>query len=105
MLSQTDLVKLFLVSEVIWIVGLFLAVTITRVSCTIPRLLLIATLPGVVLFFPLHFFLKLFLSTIVMFTLIVKLTDAKFYPDAVLMVGVANVFYLVIGLGLITTFS
>ncbi len=101
-MSPDNLVKLFLLSEVVWIVGLWVAFMITRVQCTFPRLLLIATLPTVMMVIPMFFILKMIAATVLTYTLIVKLTDAEAFPDAVLAVGVANVMYVVIFITLIT---
>jgi hypothetical protein len=79
--SSAELIKLAIFSQVVWTVGLFLAMLITRVSFGIPQLLV-----------------KLIIATIVMYTLIVKLTNAKVFPDAFLVVGVSNVLYIVLGL-------
>ena len=100
-----NLVKLFLLSEVVWIAALFIAMLITRVSFSIPRLLIIATVPTVIVLFPFGFFLKMILATIVMYSLIVKLTDAKFFPDAVLAVMVANVVYVLLGVMVVSQFA
>jgi hypothetical protein len=100
-----DLVKLFLISEVIWIVSLFGAMMILRIECRIPYLLLIATVPSLVFLLPLPFFVNLIGSTAVMYTLMVKMTDAEYFPDAVLWVGVSNIFYLVLGIWLIARFG
>ncbi len=97
-MSPMDLLKLFLLSEVVWLVALFVGMFVTRVNFTFPRLLIIATVPTLVVVIPLPFFLKLIASTIVTYTLIVKLTDAKVFPDAFLVVGVSNVLYIVLSL-------
>ena len=94
-----------LISEAIWLVGLFVAFAITRVNYTFPRLFVIALAPGLVLFFPIAFFLKVILASVVMYVLIGKLTDAQFFPDAVLAVGVANVFYVLVTVTVISKFS
>ncbi len=97
-MTEANLIKLAVFSQVVWTVGLFLAMLITRVSFGIPQLLAIATVPTIIVLLPLGFFLKMIIATIVMYTLIVKLTDAKVFPDAFLVVGVSNVLYIVLGL-------
>ncbi len=97
-MSQADLIKLAVFSQVIWTVGLFLAMLITRVSFGIPQLLAIATVPTIIVLLPIGFFLKMIIATFVMYAMIVKLTNAKVFPDAFLVVGVSNILY--IGLGL-----
>ena len=104
-MSPTDLVKLFVLSEVIWIVALFLAMLITRVSFSIPRLLIIATVPAVVFLIPIGFILQLIASTIVMYVLICKLCNTKFFPEAVLAVMVANVVYVLLGVWAVAQFA
>jgi hypothetical protein len=96
--SSAELIKLAIFSQVVWTVGLFLAMLITRVSFGIPQLLAIATVPTIIVLLPLGFFLKLIIATVVMYALIVKLTNAKVFPDAFLVVGVSNVLYIVLGL-------
>jgi hypothetical protein len=104
-MSPDNLVKLFLLSEVVWIAGLFIAFQITRVSFTFPRLLIIATLPTIIALFPIAFFFKVIGGAILTYFLIVKLTDAEYFPDAVLAVGVANVMYIIIGMTILTKFA
>ncbi len=104
-MSPDNLVKLFLLREVVWIVGLWVAFMITRVQCTFPRLLLIATLPTIIAVIPMFFLIKIIAATVLTYFLIVKLTDAQAFPDAVLAVGVANVMYIVIFITLITKFA
>ena len=94
-----------LFSEVIWIIALFLALKIAKVYCKIPHFFLIATIPTLVVLVPIHFFLKLLLSTAVMFALMLKLTDAEFFPDSVLVVGVSNALYLLIGIAVLARFG
>ncbi len=105
MVSMGDMVKLFLISEIIWIVSLGIAMAVTRVSFNFPRLLAIATVPTVVVLLPLGLVISLILSTVVMYVLIIKLTDAKFFPDAVLAVGVANVVYVLLGVWVVAQFA
>ena len=104
-MSPENLLKLFLLSEVVWIVGLWVAFMVTRVHCTFPRVLLIATLPTLVTLVPMFFFFKIIAATALTYFLIVKLTDAEAFPDAVLAVGVANVMYIIISITLITKFA
>ena len=104
-MSPINLLKLFLLSEVVWLVALFIGMFVTRVNFTIPRLLIIATVPTLVVIIPLPFFLKLIASTIVTYVLIVKLTDAKLFPDAVLAVMVSNVSYVLLGIWIVARFT
>jgi hypothetical protein len=104
-MSAFDLVKMFVLSEVIWIAALFLAMIITRVNFSVPRLLIIATVPTVAVLLPIGFFLQLILGTVLMYVLIVKLTDAKLFPDAVLAVMVANVVYVLLGVWVVAQFT
>ncbi len=104
-MSPMDLLKLFLLSEVVWIVAMFVGMFVTRVNFTIPRLLIIATVPTLVVVIPLPFFLKLIASTIVTYTLIVKLTDARLFPDAFLAVMVSNIAYVLLGIWIVARFT
>ncbi len=104
-MSTVDLIKLFVISEIIWIVALFIAMLINRLQFSIPRLLVIATVPAFVFLLPLGFMLNLIAATIVMYTLIVKLTNAKIFPDAFLTVMVANIVYVVLGVWMVARFS
>jgi hypothetical protein len=99
------LLKLFVLSELIWIAALFLAMIITRVTFSIPRLLIIATVPTIAVLLPIGFILQMILGTVLMYTLIVKLTDAKLFPDAVLAVMVANVVYVLLGVWVMAQFA
>lgn len=75
----------------LWILGLWLAKTLTGVWCTFPRLLLIAILPILVFIIPLSFMINYIIAVVIMYVLIAKLTDADFFPDAVFMVVIANI--------------
>lgn len=104
-MSQADLLKIFALSELNWALSMWCSMKVTKVSCSFVSYLMIVTLPTLVVLFPLTFFMKLALSTILMYVLIVKLTDAKYFPDGVLLVGIANVLYLIIGISLIARFA
>ncbi|MHA2219810.1 MAG: hypothetical protein ACXACY_28255 [Candidatus Hodarchaeales archaeon] len=75
----------------LWVLGLWLAKTLTGVWCTFPRLLLIAILPILVFIIPIPVIISYIIAVILMYVLIVKLTDADFFPDAVFMVVIANI--------------
>lgn len=104
-MSAMDLLKLFVLSEVVWIVALFVGMFVTRVHFTIPRLLIIATVPTLVAVIPMPFILKLIGSTILTYVLIVKLTDAKLFPDAFLAVMVSNISYVLLGVWVVARFT
>jgi hypothetical protein len=84
-------------SLAIWVVCLFVAMKITRVGGTIVSVLIasfgsfaVAALAG-------YFvgpIVAMLAGTVVLYVLICKLTDADVFPDAFLMVIVANVLFL-----------
>lgn len=105
-MSQGDLLKLFLLSELNWAISMFGSMMITRVSCGLVQFLAIVTLPTLaVVLLPLGALMKIVVATVLMYVLIVKLTDAKVFPDGFLLVGVANVLYLIIGISLLARFG
>jgi hypothetical protein len=67
---------------------LWAGMKLTKVDGTFPGMLLIAAISSLVGLIPMVGWL---VGTIVMFVLICKWTDAEFWPDAVLMVVVAQV--------------
>ena len=77
----------FLVGTVFGAVCLWAGMKLTRVDGTFLGMLLIAAISSLVGLIPLVGWLA---SLVVMFVLISKWTDAQFWPDAVLMVIVAN---------------
>lgn len=104
-MSPMDLLKLFLLSEIVWIAALFVGLLITRIHFTIPRLLIIATVPTLIVLIPMPFILKLLGPAVVTYFLIVKLTDAKLFPDAVLAVMASNVSYVLLGIWVVSRFA
>jgi len=105
-MSQADLLKLFLLSELNWAISMWGSMMITRVSCGIVPFLAIVTLPTLaVVLLPVGALMKIVVATVLMYGLIVKLTDAKYFPDGVLLAGVANVLYVIIGISLLSRFG
>lgn len=79
--------------------SLWLGMKFTKVNGTFPAAMIIAAICGMAGLFP---FIGFFLSIIVMFVLITKLTDAEFWPDAVLLVVVSNLVSWVLTFGLLS---
>jgi hypothetical protein len=100
--SDPVLLKLFFLSFGLWTAGMWLAMVITRVACGIPQYLAIVGLRTLMVLMPFPFYLDWILATILMYVLIVKLTNASFYPDAVLMVGVSNLMYVALGTAILS---
>jgi hypothetical protein len=97
-MTAIDLLKLCLLGWVIGAAGLWIAKVITRVHCTFPRFLLIVTSPILISLLPLPWFVNYVIAVILMYVLIVKLTDASWFPDAVLMVAIGNIISISIAL-------
>ena len=83
-----SIIVAFLVGTVVSAACLWAGMKLTKVDGTFPGMLLIAAISSLVGLIPLVGWL---VGTIVMFVLICKWTDAEFWPDAVLMVVVAQV--------------
>jgi hypothetical protein len=96
-METTLALKAIGLSLAIWVVCLFVAMKITRVGGTIVSVLIasfgsfaVAALAG-------YFvgpMVAMLAGTVVLYVLICKLTDADVFPDAFLMVIVANVLFL-----------
>ncbi len=82
-----DIIIGFLIGTVFSAVCLWAGMKLTKVDGTFLGMLLIAAISSLVGVIP---FVGWLASLIVMFVLISKWTDAEFWPDAVLMVVVAN---------------
>jgi hypothetical protein len=82
-----------------WVICLFLAMKITRVGGSLGGIIIVCIgsyLAGAAASFFVNPLLGVVVGTIVLYVLIGKLTDADFIPDALLMVIVANVLYLLV---------
>jgi hypothetical protein len=96
-METTLALKAIGLSLAIWVACLFVAMKITRVGGTIVSVLIasfgsfaVAALAG-------YFvgpIVAMLAGTVVLYVLICKLTDAEVFPDAFLMVIVANVLFL-----------
>ena len=92
-------VIVFFVTVVLHAICLWAGMKLTKVDGSFVAMLIIAVVSAAVGLIPNP--IGWILSTILMFVLIVKLTDAEFWPDAVLMVLVAKVVAIVVGIFLI----
>ena len=92
---EFDMLKLGLIVWIVGAAGLWFAKVITGVHCSFPRFLLIVTLPNLIFLLPLHMFVNYAMAVILLYTLIVKLTDASLFPDGVLMVVIGNIVSIV----------
>ena len=95
-ISEIHLLTLGLIFWIIGAAGLWGAKVITRVHCSFPRFLLIVTLPNLIFLLPLPIFVNYGIAVILLYTLIVKLTDASYAPDGILMVVIGNVLSLIL---------
>ena len=75
---------------------LWVGMKLTKVGGTFLAMIIISAISTFVLLIPIPF-MNLVFSAIVMFVLICKWTDANFFPDAVLMVVVANGAAMLVG--------
>jgi hypothetical protein len=80
----------FIIGSIISAVSLWCGMKLTKVQGTFLGMMLIAAVSGLCGLIPA---VGAIVALIVMFFLISKFTDAQFWPDAVLMVVVANVLY------------
>jgi len=95
-MAEIHMLTLGLIFWIIGAAGLWFAKVITRVHCSFPRFLLIVTLPTLIFVLPLPMFVSYGIAVILLYVLIVKLTDASFFPDGVLMVAIGNVLSIIL---------
>ena len=98
---MTGIIVGFIVGTVLSAVCLWAGMKLTKVGGTFLSMLAIAALSSLAGLIPIPF-VGWLASLVVMFVLISKWTDAEFWPDAVLMVVVADVVGIFGGMALVS---